>query len=60
MQGITEIQRRKLRLGNDNTVVSWCRTYLNVESGLLHPVSYTNTLIDFTEVSGGGDGAAKS
>lgn len=48
MQGFTEIERKKLRLGDDNTVVSLCRTYLNVTSGLIYPVNFTDTLIAVT------------
>lgn len=36
VQGLTEIER--LRLGDSNTVVSLCRTYLGVSNGLMRPV----------------------
>jgi restriction endonuclease Mrr len=48
MEGITEIERRKLRLGNSDTVVSLCRTYLNVSNGLLKPMNYTDMLMSVT------------
>jgi hypothetical protein len=48
MQGITEIERKRLRLGDSDTVVSLCRTYLNVSRGLVYPVNYTDMLISVT------------
>lgn len=51
MEGITEIERRRLRLGDSSTVVSLCRTYINVSCGLMRPVSFTDMLIS---VTGGG------
>jgi HJR/Mrr/RecB family endonuclease len=49
MQGITEIERKKLRFGTSDTIVTLCRTYLNVARGLVHPLTCTDNLISLTQ-----------
>ncbi len=49
MQGITAIERKKLRFGNSNNIVTLCRTYLNVAQGLLYRVNYLDALISHTQ-----------
>lgn len=49
MEGITEIERKRLRLGNKDTVVSLCRTYLNLSSGLMRPTNLNDTIVSVTQ-----------
>lgn len=45
MEGITEFERTKLRLGNGQSIVTFCRTYLNIAGYLQHSVDPKSILL---------------
>ncbi|MBF0181978.1 MAG: restriction endonuclease [Magnetococcales bacterium] len=45
---ITEIKQQKLRFGDGGTIVSLCRTYLNVMGGLFKPVDHAGIISSLT------------
>lgn len=47
-EGITEIERKRLRLGDKSTIVSLCRLYTNVGRGLFQPVDYNDIIMSHT------------
>lgn len=48
-EGLTELERKKIRFGNEEKIVSLCKTYLKVKSGIWTPLQdLQETLFDKT------------